>query len=310
MIERNPNHIEPQHAAVHQPQIEPALARLSDFDLSLITRKGRLYLMCGQSVDEDQLASVYGGYYAGKRLDPIESLRQAMQPLVETSRPDATMILALVHNMTLYSAGIGESRGYIWRGRQLIQVLPDPRGEALGVPGALQGTGVISGCHFGQRRLYPGDCIILTDARTSRRISARMLRRLGGIASQPSSLAKALAHYARGSQNAHPRLTVIQLPGKAVTPDLPPQTEIEYTKSGSYQTVQRLDIPPILVAVIIAAIAIAIAVIVKRPRITPELIRDILITTPVGTPEATTPPDTPDIARDDVPEADNPPGNN
>ncbi|MHB9033953.1 MAG: hypothetical protein ACYC6L_13020 [Anaerolineae bacterium] len=282
MIERNPNPTLPQCGTANQAHIERALDQLAaEFDLATLSRRGRLYIV-SSGVDESVPANIYRQYYASSKFDPMRNLSQVIA--AQDSDSQAAVAGALIHNMTLYTAGTTQARVWVWRNKRLFQVLPSPKGEAVGIPDdVVRIAGRVPTCNCDQRRLYPGDCVILTDASSDHKMSTRLLHRAAMYAASSDSFAKSLAQVLRSAQFSHPVVTVIQLPGSAATPELPPQSQIQYAYSGAADFAPRARVSPILLAAIIALVAILLAVIINKPKISESLLRDIFIGTPMPT---------------------------
>ncbi|MCE5259216.1 MAG: hypothetical protein LLG44_09185 [Chloroflexi bacterium] len=276
MIDRNPNPLQPQYGSANQAQTEQALDQLN-LDTALLARRGRLYLLCGLSTDALLPTRLYETYYSSKKLDPMRNLYQAVGAAQELDEA-ATIMGALVHNMTLYIAGTSQARGWIWRNQRLITVLPDPRGEVLGVPNKAEATtSDTPRCLSSERRLYPGDCIILADSNAEHKMSARLLHKAALFAPDSNGFAESLAQALRTTQHPYPLVTVIQLPGTATTPQLPPQSELEYAHASSMNLTSRAGVSPVLITAILALLAILLAIAVNRPRIPTDVIKGILM---------------------------------
>lgn len=285
MIQRKSNQIQPHYGQANQPQIEPMLEPLAGrITEALLARRGRLYLLCDQSEDESMPASLYQGFYLAANFDPMRSLQQAFQRACSTEGAPTVVAGALVHNMTLYVIGTERTRAWLWRSRRLIQVLPNPKGAAIGLPE--KGSNPVPNqqpCHDAQRRLYPGDIIILSSSIAGRKVSPRLLRQVEAFSAAPESLARAIAQFTRSSTEPHPPITVIRLPGTPATPQLPPQSQMDFAYADATDVAPRAKVSPILLAAIIAFIAIVLALIVTRPRLPTNFLRDIFIGTPLAT---------------------------
>ena len=285
MIQRQSNPIQPHYGQANQPQIELALEPLaSSITEALFVRRGRLYLLCDRSEDESMPASLYQGFYLATNYDPMRSLQHAFQRSCSNKGTPTAVAGALVHNMTLYIIGTERTCAWLWRSRRLIQVLPNPKGAAIGIPE--KGSNPVPNqqpCHDAQRRLYPGDIIILSSSLAGRKVSPRLLRQVEAFTASPESLARAIAQFTRSNTEPHPPITVIRLPGTPATPQLPPQSQMDFAYADATDVAPRAKVSPILLAVIIAFIAIVLALIVTRPRLPTNLLRDFFIGTPWAT---------------------------
>lgn len=285
MIQLKSNPIQPHYGQANQPQVEPALAPLAGrITEALFARRGRLYLLCDQSEDESMPASLYEAFYLAANYDPIRSLQQAFQRACSTEGAPTVVAGALVHNMTLYVIGTERTRAWLWRSRRLIQVLPNPKGAAIGLPE--KGSNPVPNqqpCHDAQRRLYPGDIIILSSSQAGRKVSSRLLRQVEAFSSAPEALARAIAQFTRSSTEPHPPITVIRLPGTPATPQLPPQSQMDFAYADATDVAPQAKTSPILIAAIIAFIAIVLALIITKPHLPTNFLKDIFI----GTPQAT-----------------------
>jgi hypothetical protein len=298
MIQHRTNQTQPHYGQANQPQVVSALESLAErITEALFMRRGRLYLLCDQATEESIPSDLYQGFYLSANYDSMRSLQLALQRVCSSEGSLATVAGALVHNMTLYAVGTEHTCAWVWRSGHLIQVLPNPKGPALGLPEQASSP-VLNPqpCHESQRRLYPGDIVILSSSIAGRKISNRLLRQVEAFSTNPESMAKTIAQFTRSSAEPHPPITVIRLPGTATTPQLPPQSEIEYAYAGTVDVTPQSKVSPILLAVVIALVAIVLAVIVTKPKLPPNLLRDFFIGTPrasqttrAGTPVAGSP---------------------
>ncbi|MHB1355331.1 MAG: hypothetical protein ACYCZF_05055 [Anaerolineae bacterium] len=284
MIQRKSNPTHPHYGQANQPQIEPALEPLSDSITEVLyARRGRLFLLCDQTQDITIPASLYQSFYLSANYDPMHSLQLAFHPFCSTEGSLVTAA-ALVHNMTLYAVGTELTCAWIWRSRRLIQVLPNPKGSAVDIP-QIDKASVSHErtCQEAQRRLYPGDIVILNSSQAGHKMSSRLLRQAEAFSAAPGSLAKAIAQFTKSSGEPHPPVTVIRLPGTPTTPNLTPQSQMDFAYADSTVLAPQAKVSPILLAAIIAFIAIVLAVVVTKPKLPSGLLRDFLI----GTPRAT-----------------------
>jgi hypothetical protein len=301
MIQHLPNPIQPQFGHANQPNIESVLGPLSNRITELLyIRRGRLYLLCDESGEKSLPADVYQEFYLCASYDPMRSLQQALHNTCSIEDSSAIVAGALIHNMTLYIVGTEQTNAWIWRSSHLIQLIPNPQGRAIGLPE--KGNNKVRNpqpCHEAQRRLYPGDVVILSSLKAGRKISTRLLRQVEAFTTVPESLARALAQFTKSSSEPHPPITVIRLPGTATTPQLPPQSQIDFAYAGAANVTPRTKTSPILVASIIALVAVVLALIVTKPKLPTNILNSFLLgasttkTIQVATPGAGSP--TPDL---------------
>jgi hypothetical protein len=292
MTQHKLNPIQPHYGQANQPQIEPSLEPLAGrITESLFARKGRLYLLCDPSADESMTVDIYEGYYFAATFDPMRNLQQAFQRACASKSTHSAVAGALVHNMTLYIVGTEHTCAWLWRSRRLIQVLPNPKGAALSTPENGNRDPNQQPCHDAQRRLYPGDIIILTSSLAGRKLGSRLPGQVEAFSASSESLARSIAQFTRSSAEPHPPISVIRLPGTPSTPQLPPQSQIDFAYAGATDVAPKNNTSPILFAAILAFVAIVIAVVVTRPHLPANFLRDFFIGTPLATKtiQSTTP---------------------
>ncbi|NLV74207.1 MAG: hypothetical protein GXY52_05940 [Chloroflexi bacterium] len=294
MIDRNPNPILPQYGSANQTVLEEALTtQLKRLDLGRLARRGRLYLLWDAASDPQTAIERYSAFYTSKQSDPMYALCHTFN-LDETTDDDNGILAAMVvHNMTLYAVGGNRARIWVWRQNKLLPVLPNPRGSAVGIADEEPALAeVITNSNICQRRLYPGDSAVLTDAAVGQRMAPRVLR-LSGLVVQPDAVARAVAQQLRTGAHPQPPVVLVTLPGEATTPGMTPTTGLEYSRSVRPKATSQTNLPPVLIAIMIAAVAITLWMLINRPRITPQLIMDILMppadTTQTAPAESLTP---------------------
>jgi hypothetical protein len=285
MNQSKPNPIQPHFGQANQPQLEPALETLAPrITEPLLARKGRLYLLCDPTVDESITSGIYQTYYFTAAFDPMRCLQLALKHICSSASAPSLMAGALVYNMTLYAAGTLHAGVWLWRNKHVIQVLPNPKGFAVGIPGSSKSPDPDQyHCQEAQCRLYPGDTIILGNTLGGRKLNARLLGQVEAFSTTTEALARAIAQLTRSAAEPHPPITIVRLPGTPSTPQLPPQSQIDFAYAGAAEVAPKSKRSPVLYAAIIAFIAIVLAVIVTKPRLPTDFLRNWFLSNPLIT---------------------------
>lgn len=278
---------EPTVAEINQSLRALFLSQTPAIDEATSSRKGYLYWLAEQAVPPEQLQGAYRAFYTGSIFDIQANLAAAWN--VHPLDPDQTIAAIVIHDLSLYALATPKVAIWLWRHGHLLPVLPDPRGTLRGLPSS-EAAGPLQQV---QRRLYPGDMIIVTAAASRQRLTEKAMRRAAQMSLTLDSLAAAVGRLLSAGRKGYPSLCLIQLPTPAgmLYPEAEPS--IELVRSGRDAVAVRKSGSPIRLALFLAIIIVIAALLLglpSWPKSAAELIfQRVILSSLTATPQTATP---------------------
>lgn len=239
------------------------------------------------------IAQLRQGYYSDTRYDVLPALQTALRAAyAEFERGEECIPVALVIE-GLEASALATEEGSLWlvRAGTALDLLARRRpARALGSPGSGY-SGRLSGPElcWARRRLVSGDTLVLTTRQAAHALTSRALR--GAL--RKTSASGAARHLARSAARTgggqHPPVTVIRLPGFSPVPEFEPSRGRMVARQSQARGALRppRERSPIWVAVLLAVLAVAVSLWLRKPGISRQDLRRLLISRLTPAPSTT-----------------------
>jgi hypothetical protein len=284
---------------INQP-VQDAASYAEWSDPTLLSRKGRLFLICLPQIDGTFCAEVYRRYYTDTCFDVLPSLRTALRVAFASFPQARTGLLVALVVQDLDMLAVGTPAGAVWlvRSGQARELLthrneaatlePDPSREAA--------EGEPRLCRV-QQRLYVGDTVIVTVRQAVAPTNPREIQH-AAHSPNPAAIAHAVAHMSPQRRDKQgPPVTVLHIPGFSPVPEMGPAKQWNVPLSALAKVRPAHEHSPVWAALAIATVIVGLSLWVSKPKLSREslagLLAWILTPTPAATGFSTLPARTP-----------------
>ncbi|OGO06715.1 MAG: hypothetical protein A2Y73_02885 [Chloroflexi bacterium RBG_13_56_8] len=283
-----------QCAIVNQTGQEPCLSPDVWADPALFSRKGKLYLLCAQGTEQSVIDRVCQSYYSDSRYDVLPALEATLRSFYAEFEEARNAIPAAVVIVGIKAFVLASQEGSAWlmHSGKVMDLFAGPGTASLPRSSATNQESESDDLtlYWAQRPLAPGDALAITLREASQSLTPQALQRAlstNSPAKAAQRLARSAAHVREGSA---PPVIVIRSPGLLPIPAFEPSLKGAQTHTPqereSYPR-PRGERSPIWLAVALAIVAIGISLWIIKPEISPQELRELLISRLTPAPTVT-----------------------